>query len=310
MAIEFRQMQYFVCLYEEGAVTRAARRLNIVQPALSMQIARLEAEVGEALFVRSTQGMRATPRGRELYRLFLPVVGDFARAREQALRVEGELSGQVRMGVVATIAQGVVPDAMIEFAAAHPAVQLSISDGFSQGLSDAVSGGQLDAALINKPRRPLALTMEGMLDEEVVLITGPAHRPLPAAVPFAQVAALKLALPTRHHGLRGILDSFAQAENVDLNAAAEVDSLAAVLALVERADFASLLPGLAVDRAVRAKTVRRHRITAPVLMRRVVCVTHPRRPLAPAAAAFIATLRQHLQRSRTRGAARRSADAG
>ena len=86
------------------------------------------------------------------------------------------------MGVVATIAQGVVPDAMIEFAAAHPAVQLSISDGFSQGLSDAVSGGQLDAALINKPRRPLALTMEGMLDEEVVLITGPAHRPLPAAV--------------------------------------------------------------------------------------------------------------------------------
>lgn len=288
--MEFRQIQYFVCLYEEGAVTRAARRLNIVQPALSMQIAKLEEEIGEPLFVRSPRGMRPTPRGRDLYRLFLPVVGEFTRARERAMHVDGELSGQVRVGVIATIAESIVPDAMIEFANAHPRVHLTITDGYSQGLSDAVSMDQLDAALINKPRRPLALTMEPMLDEELLLVTGPKHRRLPATVRFAEVGQLKLSLPTRQHGLRGILESFAQGENVDLSAAAEVDSMAAILGLVEHGDFATVLPRIAVMRAIEAGRVDAHRIVSPSLMRHVVCVTHPRRPIAPATAAFIQML--------------------
>ncbi|HWH82119.1 MAG TPA: LysR family transcriptional regulator [Burkholderiaceae bacterium] len=288
--MEFRQLQYFVCLYEEGSVTRAARRLNIVQPALSMQIAKLEDEVGELLFVRSPQGMRPTPRGRDLYRLFLPVVGDFARARERAMHVDGELSGQVRVGVIATIAQSIVPDAMIEFANAHPRVHLTITDGYSQGLSDAVSVDQLDAALINKPRRPLALTMEPIVDEELVLVTGPKHGALDGTIRFAEVGQLKLALPTRQHGLRGILESFAQGENVDLSAAAEVDSIAAILGLVEHSDFATVLPRIAVMRSIEAGRVVAHSIVSPSLVRKVVCVTHPRRPLAPATAAFIEVL--------------------
>ena len=72
--MEFRQIQYFITLYEDGSVTRAARRLHIVQSALSMQMAKLEAEVGRRLFMRTPQGMQPTPEGRRLYRLFLPVV--------------------------------------------------------------------------------------------------------------------------------------------------------------------------------------------------------------------------------------------
>ena len=54
--MELRHLKYFTCLYEEGSVTRAAQRLNIVQPALSMQIARLEEELGQTLFERSSKG--------------------------------------------------------------------------------------------------------------------------------------------------------------------------------------------------------------------------------------------------------------
>jgi LysR family transcriptional regulator, nitrogen assimilation regulatory protein len=55
--MDFRQMRYFLCLAQEGNVTRAARQLNIVQPALSMQIAKLEKSFGKKLFYRSTHGV-------------------------------------------------------------------------------------------------------------------------------------------------------------------------------------------------------------------------------------------------------------
>ena len=61
--MELRHLKYFTCLYEEGSVTRAAQRLNIVQPALSMQIARLEEELGQTLFERSAKGMAPTEAG-------------------------------------------------------------------------------------------------------------------------------------------------------------------------------------------------------------------------------------------------------
>lgn len=55
--MDFRQIHYFISLYEEGTVTRAAHRLHIVQPALSMQIGRLEEHLGQKLFERTKHGM-------------------------------------------------------------------------------------------------------------------------------------------------------------------------------------------------------------------------------------------------------------
>jgi LysR family transcriptional regulator, nitrogen assimilation regulatory protein len=293
--MEFRQIQYFVCLYEEGSVTRAARRLNIVQPALSMQIAKLEEEVGRQLFVRSPQGMQPTSEGRRMYRLFLPVLGDFARAREEVMQTSAELSGQVRVGMVATIAQGVLVDALLEFSALHPRVELSLTDGFSGTLTDAVSVGQLDAAIINKPRRSLALDSEPIVEEDVLLVSGAQHDALPDTVPFALLADVKLALPTRQHGLRGIIESFAQAQDVSLTPAVEIDSISAILKLVQESDFCTLLPRVAVRRQLGDAGLRGCAVTSPSLTRQIVCVTHPRRPPSPAAAAFIATLVRHVR---------------
>jgi DNA-binding transcriptional LysR family regulator len=65
--MDLRQLNYFLCLYEEGSVTHAARRLNIVQPALSMQLAKLEEELGQRLFDRGAQGLRPTADGHRAY---------------------------------------------------------------------------------------------------------------------------------------------------------------------------------------------------------------------------------------------------
>ena len=58
--MDFRQISYFVALYEEGSVTRAAQRLNVVQPAVSMQIAKLERDLNQKLFERLSKAMVPT----------------------------------------------------------------------------------------------------------------------------------------------------------------------------------------------------------------------------------------------------------
>ena len=292
--MEFRQIQYFISLYEDGSVTRAARRLHIVQSALSMQMAKLEAEVGQRLFMRTPQGMQPTPEGRRLYRLFLPVVTGYQRAREQVIEATGELNGEVRFGMIATIAQGVLVDAILEFSPAHPKVELSMTDGFSGDLIDAVALGQLDAAVINKPRRALTLKSETIADEDLLLVMGPAHADVPASLRFSGMSALKLVFPTRRHGLRGIIENFAEAEDVHLSPSLEIDSISAILKLVRESDFCTLLPHVAVRGLLERAEVKVHRFVSPRLRRQIVAVTDPSRPLNPAAAAFLSVLRRHL----------------
>jgi len=294
--MELRQLQYFICLYEEGSVTRAARRINIVQPALSMQISKLEEELGKQLFVRSPQGMQPTSEGRRMYQLFLPVLDDFKRAREQALESGAVLSGKVRVGMIATISQGVLADASLEFGALHPRVELVVTDGFSGTLTDAVSAGQLDAAIINRPRNKMALNAEPVYEEPMLLVTGPKHAPLPDAVPFRRLENLRLVLPTRQHGLRAVIDSFSQAEDVTLTPAMEIDSVSATLSVVLRSnDLCTLLPSVAARTQLGHTGLRGHEIVSPRVSRQIVCVTHPWRPLGPAATAFLGIVFRHIR---------------
>ncbi len=79
--MDLRQISYFVALFEEGSVTRAAQRMNVVQPALSMQIAKLERELGQRLFDRQPKAMVPTAAGRTLHRLVHPIQRDVADAR-------------------------------------------------------------------------------------------------------------------------------------------------------------------------------------------------------------------------------------
>ena len=293
--MELRQIQYFICLFEEGTATRAAKRLNIVQPALSMQIAKLEDEIGQQLFERSTQGMHPTATGRQMYRLFMPIMRDLIHAREQLLQTEGKITGHVNVGMIASIAHGVLTEALREFTSLHPSVSVTVVDGYSTTLADWVTGGRIDAAIINKPRRPLGLNLEYITDEELGLITSAdEHQHLPSEIPLKMATELNLALPTRHHGLRAILESFAQNEDLDIVPVLETDSVVSIIKLVETTSFASILPRTAVHRRLERKRLSWRPVVSPRLFRQVVCATHPRRPLSPANAVFIAILKQHI----------------
>jgi DNA-binding transcriptional LysR family regulator len=87
MRMEFKQLKYFACLYREGSLTRASLCLETVQPNLSMQIAKLEKELGVRLFDRSRRGMSPTPAGHEAYRMLIPVYEELLAARTRFIEM-------------------------------------------------------------------------------------------------------------------------------------------------------------------------------------------------------------------------------
>ncbi|PWK34226.1 DNA-binding transcriptional LysR family regulator [Cupriavidus plantarum] len=295
--MDLKQIQYFIALFEDGSVTRAAKRLNIVQPALSMQIAKLEEEFGQKLFDRIPHGMVPTAAGRMMYRLFLPITRDVANARQQLMQREEQAAGTISIGMVASETESVLVGSLARFNARYPNMEVSVADGFSATLIDLVSAGQLDAAVVHKPRGKLSLHVQTLHDEEMVLVTSAEHGvDLPPAVELARLPGLELVLPTKRHGLRGVLDAATQIEDVTLQPKFEIDILGTIVQFVEATRFATVLPRIVVQRAVAEGRLRMYPILAPRIVRHLVCVSHPQRPLSTAAEALIDIVAEEIRR--------------
>jgi LysR family nitrogen assimilation transcriptional regulator len=295
--MDLKQIQYFIALFEDGSVTRAAKRLNIVQPALSMQISKLEAEIHQRLFDRGPHGMTPTDAARLMYRLYVPIIRDIDHAREQLSRSDVIVTGRVALGMVSSEAESVLPESLATFNALFPQVEVSVSDGFSAQLIDAVEAGRLDAAIINKPRGRLSLDVRALLDEEMVLVTSAAHgRQFAANVDLAGLGDGELVLPTRRNGLRGVLDAALLNADIVIQPKFEIDLLSTIVQFVEQSKVATILPRVVVQRKVDEGTLLAHRIVSPVIVRHIICVSHPKRPMGAAAHALIEILTEELRR--------------
>jgi len=296
--MDLRQISYFVALFEEGSVTRAAQRVHVVQPALSMQIAKLERELEQRLFERRPKVMEPTAAGRTLYRLVQPILRDLAHARTQMKQLSKTVSGRVSMGMLSSLASSVVPVGLARFTEAYPRVEVSIADGYSTTFIEAVSARELDLAIINKPPRKIGLVAHPFLDEEMVVI-GARETPLPVAKPISMrdLTQLDLILPSTRHGLRIELDRYLAAEDVSVTAKLELDLLPAIADLVASSRLFTVLPSIAVCKRLLDGSLKAYRIVTPRITRQLVVIHHPARPMSVAAMKLVEMLRQELAKA-------------
>lgn len=266
-------------------MTRAAQRLNIVQPALSMQIAKLERDVGRQLFRRNSRGMTPTPAADELHALFAPIVAAFTLARAKVVRTGGQLSGHVQVGTVASLGHSILPSTLMQFMAEHPRVTLSFTEGLTDTVSEAVANGQLDLALINRPTSPTGLNIEHIIEEEVVLVSPHgASLGIPARVSLSEVKDHPFVMPTKGHGLRQLITRALVQSNLLIVPAIEIDSFVSIATLVNEGRYLAFFPeGTVRNLKWRASIdLSTHHLIDPTINRDIVCATNPRRPLSPA----------------------------
>ena len=293
--MDLKQLNYFLCLAREGNMTRAARQLNIVQPALSMQIAKLEKSFGKQLFDRAAHGVSLTPAGETLVRLAGTIAKEVDRTREEMARLDGRISGRVSIGMITSAAQSTLAASSAKIAARYPEIQLLICEGYTDTLIDWVVSGELDVAIINMPQRKLPLTAHHILDEEMMLARGTGNKmPLPRTVSFKRLEGLDLIIPSRRHGLRMILDNAAAAAGFVLKPRLEIDTLSAVCEIVASTELVTILPGIALKPLLSAGRIRAQVVSRPATLRSVSWVTNPRRIVSGAAAAVVEIISDDL----------------
>ncbi|WP_339115422.1 LysR substrate-binding domain-containing protein [Thioclava sp. GXIMD2076] len=146
--LEPRQLRYFVTLAEELHYGRAADKLNIVQPALSMQIKALEEDLGHALFDRSGRPIALTQAGQALLPEARAILSQCETAREVVRRAGDGLTGTIRLGVSASaIISGLMARAILHHRKAWPGVQVKPVELHPAGQVVALAEGQVEACL-------------------------------------------------------------------------------------------------------------------------------------------------------------------
>jgi len=182
--MEFRHLRYFLVLAEELHFGRAAKRLSISQPPLSLNIQQLEASVGARLFERDSRGVRLTAAGRAFRESATALLAQAEAARLLAREIEAGAVGRLRVGFVGSMLYRGLPQRLQEFQARYPGIHVALTELNSQEQIDALLHGELDAGFVHTNRVPdeLAATLA---HTEPFVCCMPADHPLTARAELA-----------------------------------------------------------------------------------------------------------------------------
>lgn len=282
--MDIPQLRTFVHVAELGSLSKAAGRLRIAQPALSRQVRLLEEELGLRLFDRHGRGMVITEPGRDVLLHALRVLAELDELKASAAGPDSALRGHVAVGVPPTVAHVVSVPLVAAFRKDHPGLKVQLVSGYTGYLLDWLHRGEIDVAVLYDPRATRALRSEPLMQESLFLIGAPeaglsSERP----VRFADAAREPLLLPSARHGLRSILDRFAQEAGCVLDVPVETDSYTALKDLVRQGYGRTILSLAAIHDDVAAGRLTAAPIVDPAPTRRLVLSYPSDRPVSRAA---------------------------
>lgn len=276
--LNYHHLRYFRTIARELSVTRAAEKLNLSVPALSIQLKQLEESLGQSLFVRGRGGLRLTEAGR----VALDYADTIGRAGEELVdvmsnRAPGAARQILRIGAVATLSRNF----QVEFLrpALHRAeVEVVIRSGAQRELLVALQAHEVDVVLSSSPARRDAETpwhSHLLAEQQVGLVGVPAWKKRRLRFPddFRDVPVI---LPSLESNSRAAFDRLTAAAGVRPRILAEVDDMAMLRLLAREGEGLALVPPVVVrDEIEDGMLVETHRI--PQIRETFYAITPSRR---------------------------------
>lgn len=189
--MDLRDLRYFEVIAELQHMGRAAERLHRTQPALTSAIRRLEEDCHAAQFERHGRGIRLTAAGEALLKWARRLRFDAEDAKREMRDIGQGMSGQVRIGIVPTAAQFLLPFAVRHMLAEAPQVTLKTQVGLIDVLKPMLRGGELDVVVGTESPLEEGFSSQ-LLSEDAIVVAASAHHELFSA------GKLDLAALARH----------------------------------------------------------------------------------------------------------------
>ena len=257
--MELRQLQYFVAAGRSEHFTRAARRLNIVQSALSSSIQALERELDVQLFVRTTRVVRLTAAGRVLLAKAELVLEAAQEAREAVDAIKGGKAGKLTIGSVQGLPAFLdLPSLLAGFHQRYPEIEVRLIQGGSAHLLDKVRNGKLDLAFLPmvEPSPDIATTM--IACEHLVVVHSDAFPLRPGRpVRLSELGQFRFVDFEPDWGTRKLIDDAFLDAGIERRTGFEVNDLDTLLDLVSQGLGIALVPeSIAAARGAALRSCR------------------------------------------------------
>jgi LysR family transcriptional regulator, transcriptional activator of the cysJI operon len=178
--MELRQLRTFVAVAELRHFARAASLCNLSQPAVSHQIALLEAEVGAKLLNRAARRVSLTVAGEVFLEEARRILGAVDRAHERMQEVARGVVGRIRLGATATPGLYLLPPLLAKYRGEHESYDLRFEIGPIHTIAERVARNDLDMAIVAGALPSGELQMRSLSQDELVIIAPP-HSPLTRA---------------------------------------------------------------------------------------------------------------------------------
>jgi LysR family transcriptional regulator, hydrogen peroxide-inducible genes activator len=275
--VTLRQLRYFDALARHGHFGRAAEACAISQPAISMQIKELEEALGGGLLERNARQVVLTKFGEELAQRIRDILrsvdelGDFARASRD------RLAGQLRIGMIPTIAPYLLPKVIENLARLHPELDIRVRETVTPKLIQELAEGRLDTAIVALPVSEPSLTEVALFKENFLLVRpGEAEgTPVPSSETLRE---MRLLLLEEGHCFRDQALSFCSMQSP--REVLDASSLSTLVQMVGAGIGVTLIPEMAVAVETRSAPVSVARFKNPQPSRTIGMVWRKTSPLA------------------------------
>jgi len=246
--MELRHLRYFIALANSLNFTRAAEQVHVSQSTLSHQIRQLEDEVGHPLFDRVGKRVVMTEAGESLHAYAVRALKEIDQGLAELKGGGKQSSGTVRIGATHTFNLRFIPECVALFLSRNTTVKVVVEESAADAIAGKLDTGEIDFGVTYRPELRSDLKFVPLFNEELMLVVAPSH----ALADLKKMRMIELhgeplVLLPQHFATRRLLDECFLAAGAEPVVVAEMNTIAAILALVARIQVGAIVAANAVN---------------------------------------------------------------
>jgi len=253
--MELHQLRYFLAVADSGSFTKAAKASHVSQPSLSIQLAKLEAELGGPLFERARKGARLTQRGERFLASAKGALNILEAGKRELDEFRGLSGGRITLGCLPTTGAHLLPQLLKALAKQRPDLQIDLREESSPSLRRLLLAGEVDLAILDEAGLHDKFESSLLFREPLLAVFPPKAKIGPGPFKLKEAGQWPWVMLKRGHGFRQLVEELlaAAGPSTEPRVVFESDGIETVQALVEAGQGMSLVPKMVLRPGLTAR---------------------------------------------------------